>query len=255
MNGKVIVQSAPAFGDKAAKRWPEPVVKLYDGIHVVRDDLIPGGTKRRFVDSFMLTVSNNEVVYAATAYGGAQIALALAAAEAGKQATIFVAKRKKLYPRTQEAKDAGAKIIEVPMGFLSNVQAKARVYCEKTGAYLMPFGFDSVEARAAIAEAAKSVLKRYGRFDEVWCVVGSGTMIRALQEAQLGRAYFAVAVGRDNPEAGSAKVIRYPRPFSADAKVLPPFPSCSNYDAKVWEYIQERGQDKDKERILFWNVM
>jgi hypothetical protein len=235
---------------KLKDKWPEPVVVQHDGIYVVRDDRLPGGTKRRFTDAFVQVVDNAEVVYAATAYGGAQIALALSAKAAGKRATIFVAKRGRLYPRTLEAKAAGAKIVEVPMGFLSNVQAKARTYCEKTGAYLMPFGFDSEEARDVIAHAAGSVRKRFGQFDEVWSVIGSGTLIRALQQADLGKKYFAVAVGRDHPDGGAAEIIRYPRPFASDAYLSPEFPSCSNYDAKAWEYVQAR-----KGRVLFWNVM
>ena len=106
---------------------PDPVVQLIDNIYVVRDDFIPGGTKRCFADK--LIRNHQEVVYASPAYGGAQIAIAHAAKECNAKATIFCAKRNKPHPRTIEAFKAGAKIVQVPSGYLSNVKAKAKAYC------------------------------------------------------------------------------------------------------------------------------
>lgn len=239
-------------------RYPDPIVELHQGVHVVREDVFAGGTKRRFVDTYVAREAARgarEFVYATTVYGGAQIALAHACAAVGVKATVFGAKRNELHARTVEAQAAGASIIEVPMGFLSNVQAKARAYCEKTGAHLMPFGFDSAEARAAIAGAATRIRLQHGRFDEAWCAVGSGTLIRSLQEAQLAREYHGVLVGRDSASAGMAELFRHPLAFGADARPAdrPPFPSCSNYDAKAWKYAVERV--RADRRIVLWNVM
>jgi len=85
----------------------EPVIKEHQGVIVVRDDFIPGGSKRRFVDRLFGNAA--EVVYASPVYGGAQIAIAHAAREAGIKSTIFCAKRGNPHPRTIEAKKAGAK--------------------------------------------------------------------------------------------------------------------------------------------------
>jgi hypothetical protein len=234
---------------------PDPRVELHNGIHVVRDDLIPGGTKRRFVDGF-IAEPHDEFVYASPAFGGAQIALACAARAAGKRATIFVAKRKELHPRTAEAQAAGAKVIEIPHGYLSNVQSKATAYCAESGARLLPHGFDTPEALAAIAAAATIVRRKHGTFDEVWSVVGSGVLTRGLQLSALGRAYVGVAVGRESPAAGSARIIVHDQPFGSDARQPPPFPSCSNYDAKAWTHlIVRKSTASPRTRILFWNVM
>jgi len=234
---------------------PEPRVEIRDGIHVVRDDLIPGGTKRRFIDSYVAT-SPAEFVYASPAFGGAQIALAIAARAAGKRATIFVAKRNELHARTREAQRNGAKIVEIPHGYLSNVESKARAYAEEHGAHLMPHGFDTPEAHAAIAAAAELVKRKHGAFDEVWSVCGSGVLQRGLQLGELGVAYFGVAVGRENPDVGRAKIVPHGQPFAADSRSRPPFPSCSNYDAKAWSHILTRRSERPRKvRILFWNVM
>jgi cysteine synthase len=113
----------------------EPIIKEHDGILVVRDDYIPGGTKRRFSDQ--LIKGYREVVYTSPVYGGAQIALAHAGKEVGVKVTIFCAKRKTPHARTLEAKRAGATIIQVPYGYLSNVISKAKAYCSDTGAHLL----------------------------------------------------------------------------------------------------------------------
>ena len=132
------------------------MIVIHDGIHVVRDDMIPGGTKRRFVDGFV-TGPQEEFVYATPAYGGAQIALAIATRAAGKRCTIFVAKRGALHPRTIEAQRAGAKIMEIPYGYLSNITGKARAYCAQSGAFMIPHGFDTLDARSQLAAAALTV--------------------------------------------------------------------------------------------------
>lgn len=222
----------------------DPIIEEIDGILVVRDDLIPGGTKVRAITALMN--GEAEYVYASPASGYAQIALAIACADRGKQATIFTAKRGEVHKRTAEAKARGAKIVQVAHGYLSNVQAKARDYAAATGARLLPFGFDSPEIREILARVARtlSVTPK-----EVWTVAGSGTLSRALQSAWPQARFYAVRIGRA-PDAGQAKVLDAPEAFEVDARKPPPFPSCSNYDAKAWRFIKQHAS----KGALFWNV-
>jgi hypothetical protein len=170
----------------------------------------------------------------------------------GINATIFCAKRKTPHARTLEAKAAGAKIVQVPTGYLSNVRAKARGYCETTGALLLPFGLDSLTALTAIAQAA-AVQRQTGLVDQVWCVGGSGVLCRGLQAGITKAEFHVVQVGRELSPAdvGGAIVHQYPLDFAKDARIKPPFPSCSNYDAKAWEVLRSQARG----RVLFWNVM
>jgi cysteine synthase len=185
-------------------------------------------------------------VYASPAYGYAQIALAHTCQAQGKQATVFTAKRNQLHPRTLEAKRAGAKVVQVPHGYLSNVKAKAKGYANASGAALLPFGFDFPEFLEALAAVALSlpVTPR-----EVCTVAGSGTLSRALQMAWPEARFYAVQVGA-TPQAGRAEVIVSPEKFENDARERPPFPSCSNYDAKAWRFVERHASDG----ALFWNV-
>jgi hypothetical protein len=223
---------------------PAPVIERVGAIDVVRDDLLPGGTKRRVLDT--LLVGAEEFVYATAAYGYAQVALAYACAACGKRATVFTAKRAVPHARTAEAHAAGAKIVMVPYGYLSNVQAKARAYAAAVGAVLLPFGFDMpafVDALAAVAAALPV------RPAEVWTVAGSGTLTRALQRAWPDAVFHAVRIGAV-PDAGRARLYTAPEPFARDAREPPPFPSCGNYDAKAWRFITAHASPG----ALFWNV-
>ncbi len=52
------------------------------------------------------------------------------------------------------------------------------------------------------------------------------------------------------PDAGDARVILAPEKFEHAAQVAPPFPSCSNYDAKAWRFVRAQAAPG----ALFWNV-
>jgi hypothetical protein len=225
-----------------------PVVREHEGVLVVRDDLFPGGTKARFMH--YVFDDADEAVYASPAEGGAQTALAIVAQQLGKRATIFVAQRRKPHPRTLEAARLGAKVVSVQPGYLSVVQARAREYCERTGATLVPFGVDVEFAIEAIACAAASL-----RIDpdEVWCAAGSGVLARGLARAWPKARRHVVQVGRtlNAADVAGATIHVYPAPFGRAAKNKPPFPSDPHYDAKAWEICAAR---RGPGRVLFWNV-
>lgn len=219
----------------------------HDGILVVRDDDIVGGTKQRVLERWLPELGPGEYAYGAQAQGYAYLALA-AACEAlgpGYRATVFTAKRKALHPRVVQARALGAAIHEVNPGYLSNVQAKARDYCRTTDAFLMPFGFDDPRFIEIMAELARDLHAPA----EVWTVAGSGALSRALQKAWPRARFYAVQIGHP-PDVGKATLLRAPERFEDDALLPPPFPSCSNYDAKAWWFIKERASPG----ALFWNV-
>lgn len=214
---------------------PAPILETLAGFHVVRDDRLAGGTKRRALAALLREPA--EYVYASPAYGYAQIALAHAARAIGGSATIFTAKRATPHARTREAMRAGAKVLMVPHGYLSHVQAQARAYAATVGASLLPFGVDTPEAITALAAAAAALSIQPA---EVWCAAGSGTLARALQLAWPTAQLCIVQVGRNVAVPGARRYVA-PERFEDDAKELPPIPSCRNYDAKVWQFLRRHG--------------
>lgn len=227
---------------------PAPIIVEHDGMLVVRDDLLPGGTKARFMA--MLFDGAREAVYASPAEGGAQTALAHVARRLGKRATIFVAARRRMHDRTLEASRLGAKVVPVAPGYLSVVQSRAREYCSRTGARLVPFGVDMPEAIDAIAAAARATGIEP---DEIWCAAGSGVLARGLAKAWPSARRHVVQIGRElSPsDVAGARIHIHPLAFGQTARTAPPFPSDPHYDAKAWEIAKAR---RGAGLVVFWNV-
>jgi len=242
----------------------------YEGVTILRDDLLPGGTKSIILPDLLDTKSFDELVYASPVYGGFQIALALYCKKIGKKATIFCARRAIKHPNTVAVLKAGAKIVEVDHGYLSVVQARARDYVyaglvdkRLPSQYLIPFGAKSDISRNRLVNRVKMVIKKLGKEpDEIWCAFGSGLLFEAILIGTKKARVCGVIVGKDfslskdvnfSPSLGlRAHLYNYPRSFDKPSKVLPPFPSTSNYDAKAWDLCV---QYKIGKTVLFWNVL
>ena len=226
---------------------PPPVITAHSCFLVVRDDLLSGGTKRRVIQPLVARSDKTEFVYASPAYGYAQVALAYVCRDIGKQATIFTAYRKTPHPLTLKAQQAGAKIIMIPYGYLSNVQSKAKSYAKETNAEYIPFGVDTDESLTAIAAAAREINIEP---TEIWTVSGSGTLTRGLQRAFPNADFNTVLIGKKNINTGEARQYIAPERFENDARLLPPYPSCKNYDAKLWQFAIKHARPG----ALIWNV-
>lgn len=229
-------------------------------IWVVRDDLLCGGSKSRILHDFLRSDGRDqykEYVYISPWFGGAQIALPwilkLMQMEDGIQRTATIIMDWHpfgLQPYAEIAKAYGANIIEIPPN--GDKFRFAEDYAKIRGALYLKPGFDYPEVVNLIADLGREIKKEFGTFDECWAPVGSGTLIRGLQEAELADKYFGVCIFNYCPDIGNAEGIVYPKGHNmpADFKELPPFPSATRYDAKVWRYIRNR-----RGKILLWNVM
>ena len=293
------------------------VIEKYEnqtGIYVLRDDLLPGGTKSILLDSLLINHHDvNELVYASPCYGGFQIALSIFCKNNNKKATIFCAERKLRHPNTEICIQNGANVIEVPYGYLSVVEKHSREYIRdsilqkkksisinsKGGvlgaqclAPLVPlkiaFGANSPENINIIASRAKRVIELFSEMygtppDEIWCAVGSGTLIsgiiQAVSEMQRvqcltpnrqalptwerghmgdapcskgseGKAcplkIYGVQVGKEFKGSNSPNVtiLVYPKPFEYASKLKVNFPSMPNYDLKAFELCLEHNKNK-----------
>lgn len=229
---------------------PEPKIENWEGILVVRDDLIPGGTKQRVLERWLPELGPAEYVYAGPREGYAQIALARACAALGEgySATLFVPQSNPPHKRTLRAMDCGAEVHVVAPGYLSQVRSEARLYCiPRPNTRLIPFGMNDPEFINHMVQIARAI--PIDPPPEFWVAAGSGTLCRALQQAWPRAAGHAIQVGH-KVDLPLIKVLEAPEAFAQPARYPPPFPSCPNYDAKVWRFVQELA----KPGALFWNV-
>ena len=187
-----------------------------------------------------------EFVYASPAQGAAQVALAVAAYHCCKQATIFVAARGVASPRTREAQAYGARVIEVAPGYLSVVQARAKAYAIKRGAFYVDFGGGNIPS-GAITQTAEALDIAP---DQVWCAAGSGTLARALKRAWPQARLFAVAVGKTVSLGDGIVVLPSAYKYEEPCRSPTPFPANPIYEAKAWEMLKPDPNSS----VVFWNV-
>jgi len=174
----------------------------------------------------------------------------------GVKITLFYAKRKELHARQKAALRNGATIYQVPFGYMTNVQAKAKAYAAEHGALFLPLGFDVPEASAPFVAHMRHVRSLVGHIDQVWCATGSGMLARCLGQAFAGIPVYGVRVGLESRNSkqnfpSNVRLLTSRYDFAQQTKATAPFPSCGNYDRKAWELAQVHG----KGRILFWNVL
>jgi len=238
----------------------EPItIEKHHGIYVVRDDLLPGGTK-----SILLSVMNNEnphikeYVYASPVYGGFQIALSIYCKTHNIKATIFCAKRTKQHPNTLKCIEHGANVIEVDYGYLSVIEKKAREYCiGKLNVEKIIFGASTNKNKLIIAKRVERAMKTLPFIpDEIWCAIGSGTLVSGILLGTRNINIVGVQVGADfKEEDKNLRIIKYPKSFDKESKIKIDFPSMPNYDLKAFELCLKEMKINPNKKILFWNVL
>lgn len=236
-------------------------IEKHNGIHVLRDDLLQGGTK----SILLLTLDEANItnyVYASPVCGGFQIALSIYCFSKNKTATIFCAKRKTKHPNTLKCIEYGANIVEVECGYLSVVEKRAREYIiGKLNVKKIVFGSKTEPNIDLLANRTKAVIEHLGTEpDEIWVAVGSGTLITGILRAVSENVkVFGVQVGAEfkpDKEYKNMTLIKYPKAFDKVSKIKIDFPSMPNYDLKAFELcIANNKVIPDNKTILFWNVL
>ena len=226
---------------------------IYKNITVLRDDLLVGGTKSRFLH-LLLDPKKKGYVYASPVYGGFQIALSSVATSMKKQAIIFTPERKKPHYNTLKAADQGAEIIEIRPGHLRVINKRAKDFVASYPEYqYLKFGANYPDAIRLIAGTMQSITNDLGKEpSEVYCAVGSGTLVKGILAGTTKAKVTGVVVGKEFAyEHERLRLIKYPKGFDYLSKYKAPFQSMPNYDLKALEVCLELKKSND---VLFWNV-
>ena len=237
-----------------AKGWedpnPDPVVEEYDGVRVVRDDLITG-TKVRGGDCLISSLNQSTLVYVQPRTGLAGVSLLDVARRHGKRVRLFMPSSKRISHHQACCIERGADVSFHRIAAMPNLNKIAKDWAtQQEDAYFIPLGLKHELVTAGFVKVASKIPAP----EEVWTVVSTGVLHRALQIAWPDTTFHAVAVARNmkDGEVGHDRIISAPEPFQKAIKEseMPPFPSVATYDAKCWRYIPKNsGRD-----ILFWNV-
>ena len=245
---------------------PKPEIVEHEGYYVVRDDLIPVGTKARGGDYIIGHDPEHkdvqEWVYGSSpASGYAQVSLPYVCNKYNKKAVLFMAKRSmdKLHPYQKRGIEMGAEYHWVPNGMLNVTQKRAKEYVEQSPntRRLLPIGLDHPTVIGCLVRVARSLAIQP---TEVWSVGSSGTLSRALQIAFPNATVHVVSSGGHKMGPSQlGRAIFHPTQYRFDQEVKleerPPFPSPPAYDAKAWVVMKRYYEENDKPKtVLFWNV-
>jgi hypothetical protein len=239
-------------------------------IYVLRDDLLPAGTKQRAVTPFLRQMHNQgirQVVYASPFAGFAQVALAVGCQEIGLACHLFCERDPSrpgltAHRFTELARENGALISLTES--LEEAEIGARDFALSTQAQKIPLGFQSHEFEELFQSVVREVLSAaHGLIghppNHTWLPVGSGTLTRAFRRAAPGMKLCCVDVHVLPPNDLRLQALRslpgirhYSAPlrFQDPADHLPPVPSNLHYDAKLWALLEAEAEDGD----LWWNV-
>jgi len=232
-------------------------IKLDDKVEVkvVRDDMVPGGTKQRAIDVFFKG-NGEEYIYAGPATGYAQVALAQAGKKHNEKVTVFLSARNIETQATKKARSLGAKIIytKTQMKLKDLKEAAAKYAKRKNNRVLLPFGLENSEFVKRLVTCIKEAWGRKKKPQRMWLVAGSATLLKALHEIFPECHFLVVQVGKkiwpDQLEGIKHNLYISPERFSDDAEIQPPYPTVKSYDAKLWRFVLKNAKDGD----FVWNV-
>jgi hypothetical protein len=230
---------------------PKPIIEEHDGIQVVREDYLKYGSKMRFIDYTIKNLTADEIVYAQPRQGYAGISLCAVAKRYHKRVSLFIPLAKELSEHQERCRDLGAELHAKKIYGMSGLRKYARDHAIMYNAHYIEMGFkNDPYVTASIVKVASEIPEP----KEVWTVLSTGVLHRALQIAWPNAVFHGVAVARNmkRGEVGHGNVYSHPYPFLKAEKdeELPPFASAKAYDAKAWRYIKQHAS----KGALFWNV-
>lgn len=234
---------------------------------VVRDDLLPGGTKQRAAIPFLknhLRAGVQEFVYASPFSGYAQVALAYSCNVVGANCTLFA-----------ESYEGGISDFTNTVSHLANVrlaanlsqaEAEADQYVQSNPQCLkIPLGFNhplfNEILQVELSFQWEYLCKSLGFVPKtLWVPVGSGTLATVFskiisQDTTLQLVDVRVLPDEDDRikqiiNLRNSKYNKALEEFRHPVKRTPPIPSNKYYDAKLWQFVSSQAGSQD----VWWNV-
>jgi hypothetical protein len=246
---------------------PPVIIQEIENFNVIRDDLLPGGTKQRAIIPFLkekLREGFTEIAYAGPAQGVAQAALGTAAKILNFSAHMFFSGRRGPISHFTEEIGVHMHPIAGPLKECQETAIKWAAADKKR--FLLPFGLRDENFQNMLVAALKQsfpILPENfsGRSENIsqgiahmWVVGGSAVLLNCLYSVFPTTFFHVIQVGRaitmDMIDPARTQIFVHPEKFNMPANLMPPYNSVDNYDAKVWFYAKKYGRPGD----FIWNV-
>jgi hypothetical protein len=218
-----------------------PISEQHQGYTVIREDLIEGGTKRRALLEWLPTLDANHFSYTGSVFGYGAYALALTCQELEYEYSLYISKSK--YKPKWSYGIAVNWCPPAPLSELERIAQEAR-----PNAHFLEAGFPYEGFENALIKIFKENKPEASR---IWTSVVSGTLVRAMAKAWPDIEIHAVCCARHPGELPDSVATYYaPEKYHQAAITLPPYPSASHTDAKIWQFLEEHGKKGD----AIWNL-
>lgn len=224
----------------------KPTLERIGRFRVVRDDLVPGGTKQIILQQWLPEFAQDHFVYVASTYGKGGPALAYACAALGFKCTLFIARSNFLPEWLNDLKNLGTHIVWTEQLPVAQIEPMAWEYAHKHNAQYLIAGFAQQRFHQLLIDYARQIDPAP---KEIWCPVITGTMATALEQAFPDAAMKCVSVVKHHDYHGRGEVFFAPEKFIRGAAIPPPYPSWPYSDAKIWRFAKKHGVDD----ALIWN--
>lgn len=253
---KDLIDRSKQFYLDLAEDWEDPysdpVIKTYDGVRVVRDDVLVG-SKVRGADCLVSKMPSEQdtIVYVQPRTGLAGVSILDVAKRHNKKVVLFMPSSKRISHHQAVCIERGVEAKFFRIASMPNLNRIAKKWAdERPNCFFVPLGLRHELVTAGFVKTMSKIADP----EEVWSVISTGVLSRAMQISWPTSKFHAVAVSRNMKagELGRANVISAPEPFlkSVSKEDFPPFPTVGCYDAKAWRYIP-KNSNRD---ILMWNV-
>lgn len=232
--------------------FPKMEIVKYEDWYIVDESPIECGFKARAADYAVSQVKENEIVYVQPRRGYAGISLAYLCKKHGKKLTLFMPSSKEISDHQALCIQYGAEPRFVRIAAMPNANKYAKDYADRVGAKFFPLGLqDELVTAGAVREIWDSLNAIH--IPEMWSVISTGVLSRALQIALPEVPIVNVAVSRNiqQGELGRAQFMSYHKPFNSKADWLQTAVDIEDsYDAKGFEYMRRDA----KPGTYFFNV-
>ncbi len=235
-------------------------IEQLDKFHIARDDLLPGGTKRRALEKWLPSLDSDHFIYVGSVYGSGGWALAEACKELGFGCTLYIPQSPyepdwlnslslslRSFPSPSFYEGEGSREREISVIRTDPMPVQDLYDSLKDQKGLLPLGYDDPYFKNCLADVFKSIDMAPS---EIWMPCVSGVLVQAARQAWPDIPLNAVCVAKHHGDLGKARKYQASEKYHQRAQSLPPYPSNLFSDAKLWQFASRFALNN----ALIWNT-
>jgi len=251
-DNKTIQQYLDICGDFKSE-FPEFQLSHENGFTIIDESkACPVGFKARAGELLVQRAKQQgykSLVYVQPRRGYAGISLSYLCKKYDMELYLVMPSSKEISDHQALCIEYGAKPLFMRIAAMPNANNKAKKWAEEQDKCLyVPLGLQHELVTAGAVKSFYDFFSTIEHPENMWSVISTGVLSRALQIALPNTNFFNVAVARNiqQGELGRAKFYSYHKPFNSKSDLIPSTFNCEDsYDSKGWDYMNRFGKPGD----------